>query len=365
MSSILVYFITFLLSVLLVKNYDKACNKIVEIKSFKYKIQYIMLFLLAITPSVFIAARRSNVGTDYFVYEMIYNTYSSVDFIFFKKLAIEYGYYLINYFSASIFNDFHGVLFISATLTVGIAFAAIIKNRKFISITFAMLIFYLLLYPPMLNGIRQLIAVSIIMYGYSYIVERKLLKFILVVVVASLFHSTALLFLPFYLLVTKFNSKTYILRRVIYFILLIAGVIFMSVLLEAVSELSIFSKYFNVYVAGSDANLLNQIMLRLPIFIPLALFSSVLSKKNKELEFYYLLYFMEIIFIIIGTYYVWAVRLTYYIIPSQIILVPAIVRNIKNKNSRILLSLYFVIWYVIYFAYVFYIKGNDGIFPYN
>ena len=367
MGSILIYFIAFLISLIFIRIYERICDKadINEIESFNQKIYCRMLFLLSILPTVFIAAIRYDVGTDYFSYEMIYRYYDNGVFFLFKDLAVEYGYYLINYFSAVLFNDFYGVLLISASLTIGISFSAILKHRKHINVTFAMLIFYLLMYPPLLNGIRQLISVSIIMYGYSYIIERKLLKFALTVAVASLFHYTAVLCLPFYFLATRFKSRITILRRIAYYFLLISIIILMPILLDAVSELSIFSKYFSAYELGSDAKLLNQIILRLPILIPILVFSTALLKKNKELEFYYLIYFMEFVFIILGSYYVWAVRLTYYVMPSQIVLVPAIVKSVKNKYTKILLSMYFIIWYIIYFIYIFFIKGNDGIFPYH
>src|SRR5699024_9401100 len=48
------------------------------------------------------------------------------------------------------------------------------------------------------TGLRQTLALSIILLSYNYIRERNLLLFIMFVFIASLFHSTALVFLLIY-----------------------------------------------------------------------------------------------------------------------------------------------------------------------
>ncbi|WP_445670081.1 EpsG family protein [Paenibacillus sp. FSL R10-2771] len=55
--------------------------------------------------------------------------------------------------------------------------------------------------------------------------------------------------------------------------------------------------------------------------------------------FYIYLVFLEILFIFVGAYYVWGVRLTYYTMSVQVILVPAIVRNISEKYKKLLYRL--------------------------
>lgn len=48
----------------------------------------------------------------------------------------------------------------------------------------------------MMNGIRQFLAVAIVYLGIDYLIEKKLIKFILIVTIASLFHGTALIMIP-------------------------------------------------------------------------------------------------------------------------------------------------------------------------
>ena len=49
-----------------------------------------------------------------------------------------------------------------------------------------------------LSALRQMIAISFIMFAFRYIEEKKILKFILLTLIATLFHSTAIVFLIAY-----------------------------------------------------------------------------------------------------------------------------------------------------------------------
>ena len=56
-------------------------------------------------------------------------------------------------------------------------------------------------YSFTLTGLRQTMAMALIFIAYSFIIERKAIPFVLAVLLASTFHSTALAFLPAYLIV--------------------------------------------------------------------------------------------------------------------------------------------------------------------
>jgi len=324
-----------------------------------------MWAILTLIPPILIATKRYGIGTDYFSYKAIYDNYSRVEFIPFTKLSIEYGFYLINYLASQVFNGFYGVLFLSSLITLSFIFLAINKFIYQISITFALFITYFVFYPPMLNAIRQMIAVAIAMYSYHFIIERKLLKYIFCIIIASFFHYTALICIPFYLLGIKTGKGILVVKRTIFYFFCIIIVIALPILLGKITNIAYFNYYMNLYNIGSNAKVLNQIILRLPVMIPIIIFSQKLIKADNRYEFYFMLFFIELIFIFLGSYYPRGIRLAYYTMPTQIILIPAIIRNIYDKRQKILVSLYFIIWYVIYFLYIFMFKGNDGIFPYK
>lgn len=66
------------------------------------------------------------------------------------------------------------------------------------------------------NGIRQFIAVAIIFAGFRYIVEKQYIKMILLILLASLFHGSALLMIPIIFIVQgrAWNRKTMLMMAI-------------------------------------------------------------------------------------------------------------------------------------------------------
>ena len=65
-----------------------------------------------------------------------------------------------------------------------------------------------------ITGIRQTIATVATFYGVKFIEERKLFKFITVIVLASFIHKSVLLFLPFYFIARLPMSRTVLLGTI-------------------------------------------------------------------------------------------------------------------------------------------------------
>lgn len=69
--------------------------------------------------------------------------------------------------------------------------------------------FGLLLYTFMFSALKQSIAMAIIMLSFDAIVDRKPLRFLLLVVIAGQFHFPAFIFLPAYFISKMNTDKTY------------------------------------------------------------------------------------------------------------------------------------------------------------
>src|SRR5699024_11372248 len=75
-------------------------------------------------------------------------------------------------------------------------------------VLFLFLFISLYLYLFSFNEIRQAIAMSILVMGFHLILERKFLRYFIVVLVATLFHETAILMLLLYFIYYfKFDIK--------------------------------------------------------------------------------------------------------------------------------------------------------------
>ena len=91
----------------------------------------------------------------------------------------------------------------------------------------ALLIFVFLRYHFFLmSGIRQGFALCLVLYSYKYLIKEKLLKFIIVVVIASMFHMSAILCLLIYPIKNFiFYNKSY--KLVLVFIITFVSTLFM------------------------------------------------------------------------------------------------------------------------------------------
>ena len=106
-------------------------------------------------------------------------------------------YYLAGYLFGKLGLNFYvWKAFISFVFVLGL-YKLVLYHSANIYVSFIALL-SLGLYGFAFSGLRQTMAFGILFFAYPYLKNRKLLRFILVVVLAALFHSTALIFLAAY-----------------------------------------------------------------------------------------------------------------------------------------------------------------------
>lgn len=123
----------------------------------------------------------------------------------------EGGFSLLVKLARTVWDDGQSVIFISAAVTVGLYCRTIYKYSP-------MYLLSMLLYLFMgewqggFNGVRQYMAAAIVFAGHRLILERKLWQYCLVLIVAGMFHSSALvMILPYFLFTRKADISQIIL----------------------------------------------------------------------------------------------------------------------------------------------------------
>lgn len=160
-------------------------NKALVLKDIKFR-NWSLILILVFTV---IFGIRYNVGIDYKNYKEHYDNLN------FERM--EYMFKYISMFLAE--NRIHVTVFFSlwALTQISILIASF-KNEKYLYPALIFVLFagqYFLLW---MNVIRQDIAACIFIYSISFIVEKKILKYILCIVIACGFHKTALLLIIIY-----------------------------------------------------------------------------------------------------------------------------------------------------------------------
>lgn len=166
-----------------------------EEKSFNRKAFWIPLFVLAIFSSI----RSYLVGSDSINYTADFRSQLDVSYFYFRP-EVEYGYQILKYIILIFTKNYFWLFFISSLIVLSCYLSFFRKYSKnyflsiFIFITFGFYTFYF-------NGLRQGLAMAITVLAIPFLIDNKFLKFSLIILIASLFHKTALIMFLFYFIV--------------------------------------------------------------------------------------------------------------------------------------------------------------------
>ncbi len=156
---------------------------------------------------VFFAALRNRVGTDWDAY---YNFY------LFGNEKVEPGYIFFNNLFAS-FGIHYNFFLLFLNIISLYLFYITLKNYA-VFFVISLLLFYseLFLYLNF-SGIRQAMAISILIYSIKFCLNRKLLPFLSCVLLAFSFHTTAVIFVfAYFIPKRKFNKKEFFLVGILF-----------------------------------------------------------------------------------------------------------------------------------------------------
>lgn len=204
---------------------------------------------------------------------------------------------------------------------------------------------------------RQTVAISILLFAYEYLKERRLLKFVLIVIIASLFHITALLFVLAYFLP---NLKISTIRY-----LLLTGV---ALILFYVFRIQIISFLVSLvpdrgYSIISSSQGLTTLATFLLIFLASLLFRRDVLKKDSEAGFLYNMMVWSIAFQILVPLSPTIFRASVYFNIYNILLIPKVVGVIEEKELRLIG--YLILLGVFGIQYFVFTSKAAGMYPYR
>lgn len=210
------------------------------------KVFLFLCFAIIAVPAIF----RYRTGIDYNGYIDVYYKYVQLGSV---ATAIEWY---------SVERSFLVLCAISHTLTgtpilafgfyslatIGLMLGGIWYFRKYANPVVTLFMYLGLYYFQSYNIFRQSLSLAIVFWGIRYVVERKPIRYLLTVIVASVFHNTAVFALVLYWYGTRSSPMGKVLRLFNY-----VGPVFVTVLLpmvmKALVQIPFFAKYAGSYVA--------------------------------------------------------------------------------------------------------------------
>lgn len=251
---------------------------------------------LAVCFFALIVGLRWDVGIDY----MSYYAFSSGDFgADYEIERLEFFPRTLAYLTNRTWLPFYVWFVVMAFLQ----FYFIHKTLKSIYpplIGWGVFFFIAIFFQEQMNIVRQGVAVCIIMYAYTFLINKKLLPYLLFVIIASLFHKSAIVCLPLFLLS---NVKIVLNRFWQYVVVAVLSLLswrILSSVMQNVEGLFISMGYEGALEVAQAGDLVVErgsglgILFNYCRFAVLVYYSPMLSKKYScfGFDFFYLLVFV-------------------------------------------------------------------------
>ena len=201
--------IIFYLSIILLESL--IAGQIYKIWNFKMKfLRRQGLIAISAFPLILVSALRKGIGVDYESYLSLFYILQGNEKV--SYFYIEPGYQWINRMTALFFDNPQSIIAVTSFLYGFILMAAIFricKNSKIEDIKPIVFLVNALLYGFSMNGIRQAIAIAIVTYSIRFIQEKNRRKFLITLVIAALFHKTAVIGIVFLFFDHNLFSRNY------------------------------------------------------------------------------------------------------------------------------------------------------------
>jgi hypothetical protein len=333
------------------------------------RVDYKMLAWFCLVAFLIIGGLRDGVGMDWDQYQRSFEkTETSQDV---SEGTQEPLFMMLMFVVRNIWNNFYffSFLFFAVSFYLKFRFFRTYSSDIFLSlIIYCFTIF--MIYD--VNAIRQGMAMGLILLSVKPILERKFLPFAIILTIAAFFHTSAIIFIPFYWLSQiKYSDKS------IWWIAI--GIIVVSVpiryalenaaIIQNLMQLEMFTHY-NYYLDNDEAGRslpIISIAVFQRLFI-LFLFLFFLKKIKVDKDFKYLLFngylIATTIYLIFSFNAEFSARLSFYYKSLEMIIIPLIVSAQKEKKYSILLLCVFLVL-ALFGANRLLAITQGGLLPYN
>lgn len=317
---------------------------------------------------ILIATYRYSVGTDYFTYLNHFQRTSKLSISEYIEVngISEIGNYLLCYLGNKLggYNTYLGII---AALTL-IPIYLFLKQDNFnINIGISIFIFLCTGFMTSFNIMMQMIAVSISTLSYKYIFRKDFFKFLLVILIASSFHSTALLLVPVYFLWVKYNEKDLNLfnkRTLILISIFLLFILNIEYLMSLLTSIEIFSDYSG-YAWENNRGSNRDIILKFIVLVVVMILRKQLILQDKRNKLFIIFILLNFIIGLTGGFSPFIKRMGLYFEVSQIILFPTIIKLYKNSKERAIVGFLVLIYIVLLMTLTIYVLKQGHLIPYQ
>lgn len=315
------------------------------------------IFLILSFLCLFLPVAFRGYGVDHESYLSLYNKISEYGLFYLQTYegTPEPLFMIINFIAVYI-GDFQYVYIISSFISLFFTYKAFIRKINEISLSMCVWMFASLYYLNLFGLVRISIAVGIITYAYKYIEESNFKKYSTYVIFATLFHYSALIMLPLYIIFKDDYSNTLrsksIKKSWLTLVILLLVFVISGYFIEQFEHISWLGRY-KQYFEGTSFSVINNIGGQYFLILMMIIFGKRIKNKEKYGTLY-LGMFIAMLIIVFGSIFVSFMRLTYYLYPATYYLYLYVIRaleDVKAKNLYVyVLSSLMTFWFIYKFT---------------
>lgn len=324
------------------------------IDNIEYKSTKKYLILIGLILTLIPGLRHYSIGLDTFQYEDFFKGLPSSLALAFKQSRLEPGYTLLNVLFKSF--DFVVVQIVVSSILIFFSFRMVRRYSPMIWLSCLLFIIYCFYYRCF-NEMRQAIALGFICLSFDYIIEKKIIKYLICLFAAAVFHQTSLIFLS--TIVLLFVDKIKWWQIVGLFLCTFGLTIYANFIIQA------FLPLFRTDYSGMDEEAGGWGLLLLQVFtFVLAIFRYRYLKWDRTNII--LIFMMGVSVAIFPICHInpMLFRLEDYYFVFMIILVPRIMASINIPLFRYAITIgYLVVGYFFYFTNLF--SESNQMLPYR
>ena len=259
-----------------------------------------------------------------------------------KVFAAEGGNYLLQWGLTNIFKFSQPYIFVSSLIANVLILLSIKKYSRNILMS---LFLYVVTgtYIATMNISRQYMAVGIIFFAYRFIENRSFIKYCIMVIIAFWFHTSALIMIPMYFILSqKELSKWSIIWFAVAIVIMINFERIANVLIQGTS-------YEHYADSFNDDNAVNPIRILKDLIIggSIIFFKNRIDSVNKNNGFLYNAVLLSLLISVVSAAYKYAYRFGCYFDIGIFVLLPQIF-NVVEKRTRVILVIGFIVLFVLY-----------------
>lgn len=189
-----------------------------------------------------------------------------------------------------------------------------------------------------LSGMRQTLAICINLLAFEFLMKNKLIHFGICVYAAYCFHMSAIIFFPLYF----FRNIEINRSKGVLLLGFALSFVFLRTFLVEVTKFLAPEKYVRLYGVYSDLHPVNPLVILAAFLIPFTCLFFwkyqrwSLNNKGKLMSLFFVMSILNLFFNILSLNMNLIGRLSFYFLPFNMVLIPAIISDIRGHLMKIL-----------------------------